>query len=284
MSELIQDMRTWRFWRHYGTKSLAALGSTVAFIRIILLFFPDAKFILGWILFLILVVASLIVALFLCWPSPIEGVYSAPSTKIKIVKGNFFEQGTNLIIGVCNTFDNEIPDVVSRGSLLGQAIDRLYGGAWKDLDRDLFNALGNRQTVEHIEKEGKKEKYEIGTVVMVKNGGKKLFFSAYCDIDKDNKASSDIESVMKSLSSLWAEVSSKGNGEAVSITPWGGGLSRLSNILPAQDAIRLITLSFMFASRKQKVCDELRVVVQDDTFKKLDRLELQAFLSSLRGS
>jgi hypothetical protein len=284
MSELIQDMRTWRFWRHYGTKSLAILGSMVAFIRIILLFFPCAKFILGWVLFFTLVVTALIVAIYLCWPRPIEAVYSSPSTKIKIVKGDFFKQKTNLIVGICNTFDNETPDVVAKSSLLGQTIENLYGGAWKDLDRDLFNALVGKQVVEPIEKEGKKEKYAIGTVVTVKNGGKKLFFSAYCDIDADNKASSDVESVMKSLSMLWVEVSSKGNGEAVSITPWGGGLSRLSNILPAQDAIRLITLSFMFASRKQKVCDELRVIVQDDVFKKLDRLELQAFLSSLRGS
>ncbi|MCF7534622.1 hypothetical protein [Pseudomonas petrae] len=63
-----------------------------------------------------------------------------------------------------------------------------------------------------------------------------------------------------------------------------GGQAPLSSVLPAQDAIRFTVLSFMFASRNSKVCDELRIVVRPDDYRKLDRLELQSFLSSLRSS
>lgn len=42
----------------------------------------------------------------------------------------------------------------------------------------------------------------------------------------------------------------------------GGGQARLSSVMPAQDAIRFTLLSFMFASRKNRICDELRIVVR----------------------
>lgn len=101
-------------------------------------------------------------------------------------------------------------------------------------------------------------------------------------MDALNVARSTPDKVWKSLLALWAEVPRRANGGTVSIPVIGGGQARLSNILPAQDAIRFTLLSFMFASRGSKICDELRIVVRPDD--KLDRLELQVFLSSLRSS
>jgi hypothetical protein len=40
----------------------------------------------------------------------------------------------------------------------------------------------------------------------------------------------------------------------------------------------------MLASRRERVCDELRIVVRPSEYEKLDRLELQAFLDSLEMS
>ena len=80
------------------------------------------------------------------------------------------------------------------------------------------------------------------------------------------------------------EVSRTANGTAVAIPVIGGGQSRLSQVMPAQDSIRFIVMSFMFASRTKKVCDQLRIVVHPREFDRLDRLELQAFLSSMRPS
>jgi len=70
----------------------------------------------------------------------------------------------------------------------------------------------------------------------------------------------------------------------VAISVIGGGQARLAQILPAQDSIRFIALSFMLASRREKICDELRIIVRPAEYKRLDRLELQSFLSSLRPS
>jgi len=103
-------------------------------------------------------------------------------------------------------------------------------------------------------------------------------------MDEQNQARSTPDILWKSLLNLWAEISRHANGGCVSIPVIGGGQSRMAQILPAQDSIRFIALSFMLASRKEKICDELRIVARTTDYNRLDRLELQAFLSALRPS
>jgi len=181
-----------------------------------------------------------------------------------------------------NLFD--AAPVIHHSSLQGQALQRLYGGDLKELDSQLAKALAGKPTVGTIAKEGKQTQYGIGTIATVKHASRLIFFLAYCEMDVHNTAHSTPDKVWKSLLLLWDEVSKKGNGGTVSIPAIGGGQARLSSIFPAQDAIRFTLLSFMFASRNAKVCDELRIVVRPEDYKKLDRLELQSFLSSLRSS
>ena len=191
---------------------------------------------------------------------------------------------THLVIGTNDTFDTETPIIISRKSLQGQALQVLYGGDLKELDAQLATALTGKPTVGSIAKIGKQIQYGVGTIATVKHASRLIFFLAYCEMDAHNTAHSTPDNVWKSLLLLWDEVSKKSNGGTVSIPVIGGGQARLSSIVPAQDVIRLTVLSFMFASRKAKVCDELRIVVRPEDYKKLDRLELQSFLSSLRSS
>jgi hypothetical protein len=93
-----------------------------------------------------------------------------------------------------------------------------------------------------------------------------------------------MDGIWKSLLNVWDAVSKYGNGAAVSIPVIGGGQARIAQILPSQDSIRFIILSFMLASRNERVCDELRIVVRPQDYARLDRLELQSFLASLRPS
>ncbi|MBB3815356.1 hypothetical protein FHY13_003748 [Xanthomonas arboricola] len=285
MSELLQDMKTRRFWGKFLTKTFALLGTVTAVVKGVVTLWPKhADWFGGGTIFVIALVLCALIGLGLTWPRPIECDYSSPRTKIKIVKGNLFEEKNDLVVGITNSFDTEIPQIIERKSLLGQAIDQLYGGNWKRLDTELMIALTGKAPVDNINKPGKQDLYELGSVATVSSGSRRVFFSAYSQMNANNNASTTIETLTKSLHLLWDEVIAKGNGQPVAITPWGSGLSRISGVLPAQDSIRLIILTFMFASRKQKVSDELTVVVPESIFKNLDRLELQAFLSSLRSS
>ena len=281
---IFQDLRTWRFWRHFLTRSFACLGGLSTVLQTSNVINPTVTVFQGMPFLLSVIGISLIGGLIWCWPRRITQDYCAPKTKISIVKGDILAETTHLVIGTNDTFDTETPIIISKSSLQGQALQVLYGGDLKELDAQLATALIGKPTVGSIAKAGKQTQYGVGTIATVKHASRLIFFLAYCEMDAHNTAHSTPDKIWKSLQLLWDEVSKKSNGSTVSIPVIGGGQARLSSILPAQDAIRFTLLSFMLASRNAKVCDELRIVVRPEDYKNLDRLELQSFLSSLRSS
>jgi hypothetical protein len=230
------------------------------------------------------IVISLVGGLVWSWPRPITQDYSAPKTRISIVKGDLLHEKDHLVIGTCDTFDTETPVIISKNSLQGQALEVLFGGDLKELDRLLADALASTSPTGSISKAGKQVKYGISAIATVKQAARLVFFLAYTEMDSKNVAGGTPDGLWKSLLALWEEISNRGNGRAVCVPVIGGGQARLSSLLPAQDSIRFVALSFMLASRGKKVCDELRIVVRPEDYKSLDRLELQSFLSSLRAS
>jgi hypothetical protein len=284
MSEVWSDIGTLRFWRRFLTFSFAAVGAMAVLIEVFETLFPNALAIQGTRWALIILSLSCVYGTFMAWPHPIQQTYSMPNTVIRVLKGDLLKQGGHLVIGTCDTFDTLPPNIIARSSLQGQALDHLFGGDVAELDRQLGEALGAHSPLETVRKEGKQERYELGTVAVLKNGSRKLFFLAYTSMNEVNQARSTPDGVWKSLLSLWREISRHANGGVVSVPVIGGGQSRMAQVLPAQDSIRFIALSFMLASRTERICDELRIVVRAEDFHRLDRLEIQSFLSSLRPS
>ncbi|WP_375178244.1 macro domain-containing protein [Sphingobium yanoikuyae] len=281
---IIQDFKTFRFIRHFSTNSFACFGVIALLLQTSNVLFPKLTLLQGLPILVGVIFLSVIGGLVLSWPRPITQQYNSPNTRISIVKGDLLDEKNHLVIGTVDTFDTEPPVIISAGSLQGQALQKLYGGDLNDLNNDLDKALIGKNIVSNIQKAGKQNRYGIGTVATVKHAARLIFFLAYCEMDLNNNAHSTPDKLWASLSMLWDEISLRGNGRTVSVPVIGGGQARLSSVMPAQDAIRFTLLSFMFASRKNRICDELRIVVRPEDYNKMDRLELQSFLSSLRAS
>ncbi len=282
--EIWKDIRTGRFWRHFSIHTFSAIGFFSAILGLLDVLFPDLfTHGRGWIATCVALV-SLAYGTYRAWPRPIEESFSSPNTKIKLVKGDLFDQPDHLVIGMCSTFDTSTPHIIAKSSIQSQFLDRIYGGDIKELDRQLTAALRPITPAGTIDKPGKKTKYPIGTVATLREHAKRFFCVAYTEMNTKNEARGTMDGIWRSLDNLWREISVQANGGRVSIPVIGGGQSRLSQILPAQDSIRFTALSFMLASRREKVCDELAIVVQPEVFEKLDRLEIQSFLRSLRPS
>ncbi|WP_332838065.1 macro domain-containing protein [Sphingomonas sp. MA1305] len=281
---ILSDLRTWRFARHFSTKSFASFGVLALFLQTSNVLFPKLTTFQGMPGLVGTLVLSIISGIVLSWPRPITQQYDSPNTRITIAKGDLLDDKSHLVIGTVDTFDTEPPTIISNASLQGQALSKLYGGDLKRLDKELDSSLVGKTVIGNIQKDGKQDQYGIGTVATLKHGPRLLFFLAYCEMDANNNAHSTPDKLWASLSMLWDEISRQGNGGTVAMPVIGGGQARLSSVMPAQDAIRFTLLSFMFASRKSRICDELRIVVRPVDYEKLDRLGLQSFLSSLRSS
>jgi hypothetical protein len=284
MQELRHDLGTWRFWRRFLINCFAALGAIALVLEVINELFPNQITFRGVQWGLLVLAVSIIYGLARSWPRPLQQSYSSPNTTIRVIKGDILIQPTHLVIGTCDTFDTQPPHIIARDSLQGQALDRLFGGDVQELDRRIDQALADAIPIGTVEKPGKKTRYPIGTVAPLAEGGRRVFFLAYTYMNEHNEARGTVDGIWKSLVNLWEAVSKYGNGAVVSVPVIGGGQARIAQILPLQDSIRFIILSFILASRSEKVCDELRVVVRPQDYARLDRLEIQSFLASLRPS
>lgn len=284
MPEIWHDLGKGRFWRRFLVHSFASVGAIAITLEVVNELFPKELTFRGWPWGLTILGISAIYGLMQSWPRPIEQSYSSPNTVVRIIRGDIFKQPGHLVVGICDTFDTQPPNIIARDSLQAQALDRIFGGDVAELDRRIEEALTGYSPIETVQKPGKQLRYELGTIATLTESGRKLFFVAYTYMNEQNQAKGTADGIWKSLSNLWAEVSKHGNGGSVSISVIGGGQARIAQILPGQDSIRFIALSFMLASRREKICDELRIVVRPTDYNRLDRLELQSFLSSLRPS
>ncbi len=283
-SATIRDLHTRRFVTRFVKESLVAFGAFAAVAGLVAALFPDALKDHGVFWVIAVVVVSIVFGLQRSWPRPIERAYAKPNTAIRIVRGDLFDEPGHIVVGACDTFDSQMPNVISPQSVQGQALQRLYGGDLARFDQDLNAALKGETPVGSTQKEGKTERYAIGTVAAVPHGPRRILFLAYTEMNDRNEARGTSDGIWRSMLSLWEAVSLYCNGEPVAIPVLGGGQARISQILPAQDSIRFIAFSFMLASRRERVCDELRIVVRPSDYEKLNRLELQAFLDSLEMS
>jgi len=279
-----RDLRRRRYWVRLAGHAFAALGALAVAVELYDVFAPGAlsKSKVPW--FPILAAISATYGVVRAWPRPVQQTYSRPQTTIRIVEGDLLAQDVNKVIGMSTTFDTATPNVIAQTSLQAQYMEAVYGGDRDALDADLAAALSGHGVLKQITKDGKTDVYPMGTVAVLRRGRHLDYCLAYTDMDERNVAGTTVANVWLSLDRLWAEVGATANGDPVAMPVIGGGLSRISQVLPAQDAIRLTAMSFMFASRDQRVCERLDIVVMPNQVPRLDMLELQDFLASLDES
>jgi hypothetical protein len=284
MEPFLRDIRTGRFWKILTTQAFALFGALAGVGGVVALFNPDfftSSAWMGW----VGILAAVVYGVARARPRPIATRYQSPTTKISLLRGDLFDQHeAHLIIGASDTFDTAPPHIEPR-SVQGQFLNRIYGGDLPKLDSDITAELASVATVGSIAgKQGKTERYQLGTTITLRQNTRRFFLVAYTRMDNKSSASSTTDGVWNSLSELWKVVRNESNGGTVCVPLIGGGQSKLSSVLPSADSVRFIALSFMLASRAQKVCDELLIVAPADQYDSLDHLEIQAFLNSLRPS
>lgn len=287
MSGVPSELRSKRFLAKASGRSLATLGTFSVVFGLIEVFFSGLLAQFGGTIWLALGVSCLI-GLRLAWPQPIEASYSMPQTSVRILSGDLFDNeaaSEHLIIGVSTSFDTRSP-IIAPDSLQGQFLKRVYLNDVNRLDADLAVALrpydGEAKIIEG-KINGNKMAYPIGTTAVLSAPSRTHFLLAYTKMDKDDHVSTNVDLVWESLTSVWDRVRVRGNATVVRMGVIGGGLANLSSTLPAMDAIRFQVLSFMLASRRERVCDGLTIVVRAEQYEKLDHAVLHDFLKSLES-
>lgn len=282
---LPSEFRSRRFYSKAATRALAAFGAISALAGLLDVFWPGLLAEQKWLSWPAVVV-SLVIGLRSAWPQPIEFHYSSPRTTVRILSGDIFDPAASrehLIIGASTSFDTVEPMIAS-ASLQGQFLQQVYGNRADLLDADIAAALAPYASdASPIEGKvnGKKFEYPIGTTAVLQSRNPTTFLVAYTKMDKEDHVSTNVDLVWQSLTNLWTRVRTRGNAVTVRMGVIGGGNANLSSTLPAMDAIRFQVLSFILASRSERVCEGLNIIVRASEYDRLDHAALHDFLKSL---
>ncbi|MEU7860053.1 macro domain-containing protein [Nonomuraea sp. NPDC049141] len=248
-------------------------------------FFPDELRSRGLIYLGILMLFTLLFACIRVWPKlKVTKHLGHPNSNITLLIGDLFAQQGHLVIGMSDTFDTEPPIIISEESVQGQFLSHFYGGNVRKLDSEIEAALGKEQvgsTELRFDKPlGKLARYPIGTVAVLGDGQRLFFCVAYAKMDNRCVVETSVHELWNSLTSLWVAVRARAHLGTVSIAVVGSGLARLSNNLSHVDLVKLISMSFLIASRQQVVAGELRIVLRPEDAAAIDIGALFNFIQS----
>lgn len=207
---------------------------------------------------------------------------------IVINRGDLFEQhDANLVVGFTDTFDVAVgrDSVISRESVQGQLLERLYGGQAEVLDHELRRVL---RTARPVDREARRDKprgkllrYPIGTAVPLVLDGRRIFATAYSRLGNDLVARSSGHDLRSSLKQLWFVVAQHGMYKPVAVPLLGAGLSRIMD-LERVDLLKLIIDSFLQGCRDHSaLAPELRIMLRPEDLERTPMEPLVDFVENL---
>lgn len=179
---------------------------------------------------------------------------------IHITIGDMFSMRGALIVGSNTTFDTRIAnELIAANSVQGIFTKRYYAGE-SQLDQELSAALVGYPSTELSDRRvGKTRRYAHGTCARLNPKDCTAYFVAIADINEHGTASSHIEALKDSLSSLWVFIGTRGTKEPLVIPILGTGFSRLSQT--REEIVHEIIRSFIAACSERTFADSLTIAI-----------------------
>lgn len=231
--------------------------------------------------FIAMIFIAMIISLYTVFPKlKITRQLRSLNVEIVVKTGDIFDEKGHLVIGMSDTFDTEIGDIIKRGSIQGQFLEKIYENDRKRLDSELAKALSGIESKTDVKKfNGKQDRYSIGTVATIGSGRKMYFCSAYSYMKNDLTTCSDYKKIWHSLNQIWDEIRLKGQGTEVSIAVIGSDLSRTG--IAYDVLLKMIIISFVLATKTQLVTKKFNVIVYPGDYEKVDMDLIEYYLNSL---
>ncbi len=208
----------------------------------------------------------------------IEISSNAFDTHIKIVFADLFTQDGWKTIPVNDFFDSAVDGShVSENSLHGTMLKKHWSANTGDWDNQVLSSLTNIQPKELLNDRpapGKKNRYPIGTTVKTSSNGQDFLCVAVANTNIDTlQVSANSENLHDSLRSLLQKARSTCSGAILNIPLIGSGLAR-TGIKP-NIIVDLILLAIFEESKREKVTNEIRIILPKQMRKKIDLSTIQ---------
>jgi hypothetical protein len=188
-------------------------------------------------------------------------------------------------VGFADTFDTATENdvVISRASVQGQLLDRVYGGDRAQLDRAISQALAAVQPVvverARDKPRGKRRRYAVGTVATLPLDGRRVFALVLCRQDRDLVTRSSADELRLALERLWESVRKQGLLRPAAMPLVGSGLSRVA--LSREQLMIMIIDTFLRSCAAERSAPELRIVLPPDGLRQIRLSDIARFVEAL---
>jgi hypothetical protein len=200
--------------------------------------------------------------------------------------GDLFEQDdASLVVGFGDTFDTatENDAVISRASVQGQLLHRVYEGDRTQLDTALTRALAGVQPLmvesPRDKPKGKRRRYAVGTVAPLPLDGRRVFALVHCRQDRDLVTHSSAREFRHALERLWESVRKQGLLRPVAMPLVGSGLARTG--LSREQLMIMIIDTFLKSCAHERCAPELRIVLLQADLQQVRISDIARFVEAL---
>ncbi|MED2148100.1 DUF6430 domain-containing protein [Bacillus thuringiensis] len=169
------------------------------------------------------------IAVAISWPKNKIKIRINNKIKLNVFFGDIFKQKDNIVVIPVNEYFDTLVDekVISSKTLHGLFIKNIFGGDVNSLERSLTSELSHYKESEMntSRKNGKFQKYKIGTTVNIEKDGISYFLFAFSRFDDANKAECFNVDYQIALKDLLNYIHENSQGKEINIPLIGGGQS-----------------------------------------------------------
>lgn len=203
---------------------------------------------------------------------------SVEGSEVTIKVGDIFQQPGLKAIAFNEYFDTQVDNrIIAESSLNGTFIKCHLNGTVESLDSHIENYAFDQSEklgVNNDRREGKKQRYQIGTVCLYKD----YLLTAFSKFDENNKAVLTMPEYLGFLINFWDNVNNVYAQQSVSVTIFGSGITRIAGHknIGDEDLLKIMLWTFRISEMRFKYPARLTIIVHKDKIGQINLLDIKS--------
>ena len=230
----------------------------------------------GWAFLMLLALTYLVIWI---WSNNLNSIdINVEGSDVTVKVGDIFQQSGLKAIAFNEYFDTQVDNkIISEESLNGILIKKHLDISTSELDLYIENYAFDGSEVLEIEndrKQGKRQKYQIGTICLYKE----YLLTAFSKFDENNKALLTMPEYLEFLINFWDRVNNVYAQKSVSTTIFGSGITRIKGHknIADEDLLKIMLWTFRISEMRFKYPAKLTIVIHKDKIDQINLLDIKS--------
>lgn len=197
-------------------------------------------------------------------------------SEVIIKAGDIFEQDGFKVIAFNEYFDTQVDDkIISNQSLNGIFINKYFKDVVSKLDKyiESYDFEENKIDVNDNRKDGKKQKFKIGTICIYED----FILAAFAKFDDNNKAILTMPEYLEFLIKFWDEINRVYAQKSVTVPVFGSGITRIKEHknISDEELLKIMLWTFRISEMRFRYPAKLTIVIHKDKINQVNLVGIE---------